>query len=239
MKNILLLILGLMASGGALASENASLVTLSSKGPDTYADGTAVLDGETYALVWTRTGVSFAGFNLDGTLADPASSAVLYAGAVATNGACPEMTFAIDPEVLSVLGSGGSFALHVLDTRTFRGSKALPGGSVQGSKEVVAVDAASFAKADGDVSTAGVFKPSFVAEQDAPSPKITGIRLEGDEIVLTVENTVQALNYNVAAGETPSKLDGRAAKSPVSGGGTVELRVPKTKGAGFFRVRRN
>jgi len=239
MKKILVLSLVLTSFAGAFAGERATLVTLSTKGPDTYADGMTVLDGETYALVWTRGGTPFAGFNADGSLVDAAASAVLYAGAVAANGACPEMTFAIDSDVLAALGSGGSFALHVLDTRQFGAGKALLGGAVQGSRQVVAVDMTSFARSDGDVATAGVFKPSCIAGEEVPAPKVTGLRIEGDEVVLTVENTVRALNYTVATGATPSAVSGRTATTPVTGGGTVELRVPKTKDACFFRVRRN
>jgi len=75
---------------------------------------------------------------------------------------------------------------------------------------------------------------------DAPMPKIVGIRIEGNEVVLTVENTLKALNYNVAAGEKPDALADGAAKSPVTGtGATIELRVPKTGDAQFFKVKRN
>ena len=57
-------------SAAAAVSEDAGIIGFSTKGPDRSADGTPVLDGEVYALVWTRSGTAFAGFNVDGTLVD-------------------------------------------------------------------------------------------------------------------------------------------------------------------------
>ena len=40
-------------AGAAYSAANDALVSFSTKGPDKYADGATVLDGECYALVWT------------------------------------------------------------------------------------------------------------------------------------------------------------------------------------------
>ena len=39
-------------------------------GPDRYADGSSVQNGECYALVCTKAGAAFAGFNADGSVRD-------------------------------------------------------------------------------------------------------------------------------------------------------------------------
>ena len=63
--------------------------------------------------------------------------------------------------------------------------------------------------------------------------------------MLTVANTVGALDYAVSAGKTPAANDNTRASSPVSGaaatGAVIELRVPRDPNATsqFFRVGRN
>ena len=69
--------------------------------------------------------------------------------------------------------------------------------------------------------------------------------MEGDAVVLTVANTVGALDYAVSAGTTPAADDDAHASRPVSGaaakGAVIELRVPRDPNATsqFFRVGRN
>ena len=53
-------------------AEASTLLTVSSTGPDCYADGSPVVDGEYYALVSIDSGANFAGFAADGTVVDPA-----------------------------------------------------------------------------------------------------------------------------------------------------------------------
>ena len=45
-------------SAAAAVSEDAGIIGFSTTGPDRYADGTTVLDGEVHALVWTRSGTA-------------------------------------------------------------------------------------------------------------------------------------------------------------------------------------
>ena len=49
------------------AGTDDTLIAFSTKGPDRYADGTTVLDGECYALVWSIDG-NFDGFSADGRI---------------------------------------------------------------------------------------------------------------------------------------------------------------------------
>lgn len=241
--------------GGAVpaaVSEDAGIVGFSTKGPDRYADGTTVLDGEVYALVWTRNGTTFAGFNVDGTPVDGENASVLYAAPLAKGGRCVPFKVVFAPLVLQGWLANGTFSLHLLDTRAWAadGTATVAGATrVQGSTDVtegasVKATAASIASAMGGTGANPVYAASAVAK-DVPSPKITGIRVEGDEIVLTVANTVGALDYAVSAGATPAADAVAQASRPVSGaaskGATIELRVPRDPNATsrFFRVGRN
>ena len=71
-----------MCAACAFGSMQDKLARFSTPGPDRYADGSIVQDGECYALVWSPAGTAFAGFNADGT---PVSSRdrVVLAGALA------------------------------------------------------------------------------------------------------------------------------------------------------------
>ena len=65
MKKSLIVILA-AAAFPLLAGQDNLLATFSTKGPDCYADGTVVKDGECYALVWTHTNAVFQGITVDG-----------------------------------------------------------------------------------------------------------------------------------------------------------------------------
>ena len=233
-------------SAAAAVSENAGIIGFSTTGPDRYADGTTVLDGEVYALVWTRSGTAFAGFNVDGMLVDQANASVLYAAPLAKGGRCESIKFVVDPLILKGWLANGVLSLHLLDTRAWAadGTAAVAGATrVQGStcvSEGVSVETAGsapFASATGGTGENPVYAASAVGT-DVPSPKITGIRVEGDAVVLTVANTVNALDYAAAD-------DDAHASRPVSGaaakGAVIELRVPRDPNATsqFFRVGRN
>ena len=56
----------LVLGGAAFGAANDARISFSTKGPDTYADGTTVLDGECYALCWSKDFANFA-IKADGT----------------------------------------------------------------------------------------------------------------------------------------------------------------------------
>ena len=62
----------------SFAAVNDTLISFSTPGVDTYADGTAVRDGECYALVWSADGV-FEGLDVNGRPLDAADAVVLVA----------------------------------------------------------------------------------------------------------------------------------------------------------------
>ena len=55
-----------------------AVVTFSTRGPDRYADGTTVMDGECYALVWSADGV-FEGLSANGEPVDSNDKVILIA----------------------------------------------------------------------------------------------------------------------------------------------------------------
>ena len=62
----------------ASASVQDKVARFSTPGPDCYADGTLVADGECYALVWSPKGATFAGFNADGTAISANDRVILF-----------------------------------------------------------------------------------------------------------------------------------------------------------------
>ena len=104
------------------------VLRFSTVGPDRYADGSVVMDGECYALVWSPKGTAFSGFNADGT---PVSSTdrVVLAAALAKDGKCRDCNFQVPVEEYNEL-EGGEWAVCLVDTRMANG---IPAG-VQDSK---------------------------------------------------------------------------------------------------------
>ena len=95
------------------------LARFSTPGPDRYADGTIVRDGECYALVWSPAGTAFYGFNADGTPVSPYDRVVL-AGALAEGGKCRDAVFQIPAAEYEAL-KGGEWAVCLVDTRNLAG----------------------------------------------------------------------------------------------------------------------
>ena len=111
----------------AFGSMQDKLARFSTLGPDRYADGSIVRDGECYALVWSPAGTAFAGFNADGT---PVSSRdrVVLAGALAQDGKCCDAVFQIPAAEYEAL-KGGEWAVCLVDTRNLAG---MPTGTRNG-----------------------------------------------------------------------------------------------------------
>ena len=98
---------------------NDTLLSVSTTGPDKYADGTTVLDGESYALVWTKTGATFAGFAADGTVTGTGREAVAFLP-FGAGGRCPTVVLQI-AAADAARYADGAFALYLLDTRLANG----------------------------------------------------------------------------------------------------------------------
>jgi len=192
-----------------------SYVKFSSTGPDLYADGTPVLDGEVYALVWTKAGCEFAGFNADGTLVNPETSKLVSAAAIATNQHCPTVMYMLTG-ANSDLDARGSFSVYLMDTRvkTAAGTTTVAGLDENGKAIIDAVNTTTAVatavkggtrtRADAASSTGAVVT---AVPADAPQPTITAVKVVGGQVIVKVANTVPYLQYGISAGKTPSQLD--------------------------------
>ena len=228
-----------IAAGLCFGAANDTLITFSTQGPDTYGDGTAVLDGERYALVWQRTGTSFAGLAADCTPLDPKNTRLVVVASLAKGGRCPATVFEIDAAYAATF-AGGDFALYLLDTRTAGadGATALAASGRAGVPR--AVNSAGAVAAVGDVGGAGgsakvgavsLAEVGVYAKID--EPRIDAMRIAGAKIELTVNGMSDLAEYMVVQGAEPGKV-GAKMETTVAGD---KLIVDKPAGgAMFFRV---
>lgn len=219
MKKMLLIAM-VAVTGLAFGAANDTIVTFSTKGPDKYKDGTKVLDGECYALVWTKAGETFGGFNADGTLVDAADiSKFVVAAPLAKNAHCPPTIFQISADDAEQY-KGGTFALYLLDTRVMGadGQVTLCGADLFSGKAPAlnaagqvstgdGAEAASFAINEQRTIEGGATKLAQVGVYSKlPDPKISGFVVKGANVEITVDNMSEAAEYFVLPGSTPSNF---------------------------------
>ena len=255
----------MLSPGLAFASIEDRVVRFSSPGPDRYADGSVVVDGECYALVWSPAGKEFSGFNADGTPVSPGDRVVL-AGALAKDGGCRDAVFQIPAEEYKALEIG-NWAVCLVDTRNLAGvplgvrdGKPLRvnrWGLVQSGVEVeeagsagLGVASAKRARlaasqaAEGDGGEASARQVRATVLSAVPSgirpPKITAMEISDDEVVLAVEDTEPFLSYVIESGATPGNLKADYFSDVVDGeaGTEVVIGTPRTASRSFFRVTR-
>lgn len=248
-----LLLLG-TASAGDL------LLTCSTRGGDTYADGAPVADGECYALVHTADGATFRGFTADGRAVDPAKSYVALAAPLAEGGRCPPTLFQVLEE--NAKGrEGGKWELFLVDTRRADGTPA--GADAEGRPRRVnawrrvggkvraksgSLTSGASVETAADTSAERLAGGAGAVPADAPQPRITGIRVVDGQVELTVADTVPYLTYDVDGAATPQgfgRKSRRMARKARDGraGGEITLEVEPAAlggadGARFFRVVR-
>ena len=246
----LLIAASALATAFTLAAEEYASVSFETTGPDKYADGETVLDGECCALVWTADGV-FEGLNVDGTCIDSADEVVI-ALPWAKDGAFPATQFNISTD--SKYLASGELAIYLLDTRKFVDGVAKVSG-VDAEGKLVFVNASSKINEAVTVSVAGSAPAAKTAAAgsvegavasalpaDVPAPKVTGldfVKVNGSDYVkLTVANTVGFANYAVQGGDSVA-ADGAVGKDAKTGGAAaITLLYPKTADANFFKVIR-
>jgi len=254
-------IVGFMAaivSAASFAAQNDTLITFSSVGPDRYADGTTVKDGECYALVWTKTGTSFPGFLADGSVAG-ADSRLLIVAPRASGGCCPPTLFQIGAKDAGTL-SGGAYGVYLLDTRDASGRplgvkrepetgrrvpRAVNGfGEIADATTELSTRMTSTSASVRARTVARAAKTAAVPA-DAPQPEIKSMKVENGKVYVTVAKTVPYLQYNVSRGVTPEKVGANASDvnvaTPQQGveSGEVTIELPAEGSSGFFRVNRN
>lgn len=219
-----------VASAAVFAGMNDLLISFSTPGPDKYADGTTVLDGECYSLVYTK--------------ADGSQETVLsYAGA--KDGKCPPVVFIVN-ENDAAKYMGGSWGVFLVDTRVFAEGKAPAVAGIDaktGLPKTVNTKAAvadaiagsgSFSTADASAGVAaGAYDLSGV-----PQPKVTGIKVVGANVFVTVKDTVPFVGYTLQCGKDVSKFEIPEGATASNGKADDEITLvtPKKDGAQFFKV---
>ena len=224
-------------------------LSFSTKGPDRYADGSVVMDGECYALVWSSDG-KFDGFAANGECIDGYDRIVLMAP-VAKDGRCPPVLFQI-PQAEAEELAGGQYAVYLLDTSVASGETVRPCGTVNGKLALMngygatsanlAVGALNSKKAEEiaeDKAEGQIASVLAAVPADCAQPRIKSMRIEGDNVFLTVENLKGFMR--VSSGSDVSASDAATAAVETSGeSGEVTLVTRKPNGSsGFFKVIRN
>ena len=248
MKYALVIFAGLGIAAAAFAnSVGDARLSFSTKGPDRYADGAVVMDGEAYALVWSPDG-NFDGFSADGECVDPEDRVVLIAP-VAKDGRCPPVLFQI-PEAEADALKDGQYAVYLLDTRVASGESVRPCGTENG--KIALMNGYGAASANLAISGANSDKKAEEAETasggqvasilsavpaDCTQPRIKSMRIEGDNVFLTVENLKGFMR--VRSGSDVSVSGSTDAAVETSGGEDVTLVTRKPGNSGFFKVIRN
>lgn len=237
--------LAIASAAACFAGEQNDLrVTFSTRGTDKYADGSIVLDGEFYALVWSP--AEFQGFKADGSTVSEADE-VIATVPFAKGGRLPLTLAEIDAADASKY-EDGAFSVLLLDTRNAAGeveadAKAPSAVNGYATTATVTLEEAAASASLGVASPVQVSVASAVPA-DAPKPVITGVKKDGKYLILTVKGTAAYLRYNVAGGATPDavKETGKA-DAPKDGAATaddtIELKVPAEGNSGFYKVIRN
>ena len=198
------------------------VLAFSTPGIDRYADGSAVADGECYALVWSPAGKAFSGFNADGSAVSPDDRVVL-AGALARGGRCPECLFQVPAAEAAAL-DGGVWSVCLVDTRRMNGvptgvkagrpARVNRWGVVQGGVRVESASKASSFQATAAATSgkrilataSGARANTLSAVPDsAPASVITAMEVADGVVALWVTNTVPYLTYTISSSST---LDG-------------------------------
>ena len=229
---------GLLAAA-AFAGKGNVVVTFYTTGPDKYADGQTVVDGETYALVWTPEGSEFAGINADGTAVAP--SKIALKAPVAKDGKCPIVKFEIDEGYATANFPGGTWGVYLLDTRVIvaangeTGAAATATGSAGGS----AVHGYGLVgAANGQFASASAASASAAAvPADKQDVKITNIKLVDGKVFIYVTGTSSAATYALNAGDAPNASEAVDAQAGDTMDEIVFVRDQKAGGE-FFSVNR-
>ena len=244
-KSILILFLGFFGTVFANSVEDARLL-FSTKGPDRYADGSVVLDGECYALVWSKDG-NFDGFDANGACIDSNDKIVLVAP-VAKGGRCPPVLFQIPAAEVDAL-AGGQYAVYLLDTRILAdgevkavgvssGQLALMNGYGEASAAISVKSLSNTTAKESDAADGGLVAAKGVcAPAGCAQPRIKAIRIEGENVFLTVENLGGFLRVRSGSDVSVSGATGAAVEA--SGDEDVTIVTRKPGNSGFFKVIRN
>ncbi len=228
--------------GAALAAANDTVVSFSTPGVDRYADGTRVMQGESYALVWTADGATFGGLSADCTPLAQTDKVVMVAP-LAKRGRCPVTVVEINAEDAKSY-EGGTFAVYLLDTRV-KGAdgKVTLAAYANGLPRVVnsfgasgaEKDATSAAGVAGGIGASAAIRLGDVGVYtQIESPQITAIEIRGAKIRLQVKGMSPAAEYFVVPGSTPGSFAQAMDAEADEDGFTFDR--PEDRSATFFKV---
>ena len=247
----------LLMCGVTFASMEDMVLRFSTPGLDRYADGSVVMDGECYALVWSPKGHSFAGFNADGT-AVSATDRVVLAAPLAQDGKCRDALFQVPAAEYREL-AGGEWAVCLVDTRKADG---IPAGTQDGKplrvnrwgmvksgvsiesalkRNVAAATPTSSPRLVSAVPDEGVCADERSAVPDsAKTPVITAIEVQDGVIWLTVADTEPYFSYAIISGAEPGVLKTDYYSETVDGekGRKIAIGTLESIGRRFFKVKR-
>jgi hypothetical protein len=217
-----------VASAAAFAGMNDLLISFSTPGTDKYADGTDVQVGECYSLVGTRK--------------DNGQQEVVLNYQTKLAGQCSPVVYIVDETTAAEYSDWG---VYLVDTRDFAKDGKPAGLDDKGQpkvKNVQAPVAASVASSGSQFASAtvkeGVAAGAYdLAAADVPQPEVTGIKIVGANVVVTVANTRPFVGYTLVSGKDTTNFSIPAAEG-VNGdlSGEIELVAPKKDGAQFFKV---
>ena len=236
MKKLITLGFAALAAGVAFAAANDLLVTFSTPGPDTYADGTTVLDGECYALCWST---DFSQFSITPT-GEGVNGKVVLKAPVAKGGRCPTTVFEINADYVEQNFKGGEWAVYLLDTRWFSSTGFASIGSATRVNTFGLVGnsvAVSTGSAGGIL--AGTAGSATTVAGEVAAPTITGIKVAGGKVFVTVKGAPY-LGYALVEGATPDTVtdDVSGAKASATGEEEVTIVTDVKDGGAFFKVTR-
>lgn len=220
-----------LLSAAVFAGANDLLIMFYTPGPDKYADGSDVLDGERYSLVYTA--------------ANGEQTSVLTVS-IAKDGKCPPVLFSVDEKEVAEKYVGGSWGVYLLDTRDFAkdaGGKTLSALDAEGQPTVVNVKAtvgdgiASAGGFESAASSTGVAAGTYDLA-NIPQPKVAGIKVDGANVIVTVKDTVPFVGYTLQSGADVKSFAVPAGATALNGNasGEINLVAPKKDGAQFFKV---
>lgn len=204
---------------------------------DYYEDGTAVQDGEKYAVVWVADGSTFGGFNTDASLIDAANNKLVTDALRAKGGKLPYTQVNITEEM--GIPDGGAFALVMMDTRTPAGTAA---GDIINAYGQIASISNTVVGLGGTTSTTenGVTKLGAALPATIGNPVIKGIKIVGDKVQVTIAKTSKGAYYGVKGAKSLGTDAGfalSAGSTPKQGGADeLVLEYPVTAGGQFFKA---
>lgn len=230
MKKLVSMVVGLAAAAAfAVPMPEVQVLSFSVTGAETYADGSALADGECFALVWSADGV-FEGIDVNGKPKDANDDVVL----IDTISKDRAVTFQF-PDGFK---DGGFFDIWILDTRVLdNGAVKSVGKTADGQVTVThaakAVAAIAVKESSKSTPTAAegsegvVIADATVAEADVKAPAITGISFENGLVKISLDNVVKGVNYVIMGSDSPAMTNAKEGFVTSAGGEKMTLIAPK------------